>query len=169
MNMVSKKVSGFALAEVVIAAAIIGSGLLAILGAYSFFVRAEKSNTDRVKAVFLLEEGIEAARYLRDKGWTANIASLSTTSSYYFYLSTSSGTGMWQTTTTPQVYDGVFTRTVTFGQVYRDNTTQNISTTSSGATIDSNTRKISVSISWRDSLGSTTKSMSAYLTDLNNN
>jgi hypothetical protein len=139
------------------------------VNAYSFFIRAEKSNVFRVKSIYLLEEGVEASRYLRDKGWTANILPLSTTTQYYLYFSTLNGTGTWQTTTTAQLYDGIFSRKVTFGQVYRNNTTSNISTTSTGSTIDPNTRKITVQVSWSDPVGSSTKSISAYLTNLGKN
>lgn len=160
---------GFTLLEVVIASSIITASMLAILEAYSFFIRAENSNGMRVKSIYLLEEGIEASRYLRDNSWTSNILPLSTTTSYYLYFSSSNATGTWQTTTTPQIYDGVFTRKLTFGQVYRNSTTQNISTTSSGSAIDPNTRKITVQVSWNDQIGSATKSMSAYLTNINGN
>jgi prepilin-type N-terminal cleavage/methylation domain-containing protein len=165
----AKAKRGFTLLEVVIASSIMTTGLLAILNAYSFFIRAEKSNIQRVKSIYLLGEGIEASRFLRDKGWTANISSLSTTTSYYLYFSTSTGSGTWQTTTTAQLYDGIFSRTAVFGEVYRNNSTNNISTTSSGSTIDKNTRKITIQVSWSDSIGSTTKSLSAYLTNLGGN
>lgn len=165
----TKGKNGFTLLEVVIASSIITTAMLAILNSYSFFILAEKGNTARVKSIFLVEEGIEAGRYLRDKGWTANIKPLSTTTSYYLYFSTSTGNGFWQATTSPQIYDGIFTRKITFGQVYRNNSTQNISTTSSGSTVDPNTRKVTVTVAWTDSLGSTTKSMSTYLTNQENN
>ena len=164
-----KKNKAFTLLEVVIASSIITIGMLAILNAYSFFVRAEKSNVMRVKSIYLLEEGIDVARYLRDKGWTTYIAPLSTTTQYYLYFSTLNGTGTWQTTTTPQVYDGVFTRKITFGRVYRNNTTGNISTSSTGSTVDTNSRKVTVEVRWTDQIGSSTKTMSSYITNLGKN
>jgi len=158
---------GFSLVEVVVAASIVSVALMAILNAYGYLIRAEVGSTKLVKATYLLEEGIEASRYLRDKGWTANIANLSTTTNYYLYLSTSNGTGDWQATATKQIYDDMFKRTITFGNVYRDNNTQNISPT---GVLDTNTRKITVSVSWPGINGATTtKSISTYLTNINKN
>ncbi len=160
--------SGFSLVEVIVGASIITVAIVAILNAYGYLIRAELSSTKLVKATYLLEEGVEAIRYLRDKGWTSNIASLSTSTNYYLYLSTANGTGDWQATTTKQIFDGSFVRTVTFGSVYRNTTLlQEISAT---GTLDTNTRKITVTVSWPGISGSTTtKRLSTYLTNMNNN
>ena len=159
---------GFSLVEVIVGASIITVAIVAILNAYGYLIRAELSSTKLVNATYLLEEGIEAARYLRDKGWTSNIASLSTSTNYYLYLSAANGMGDWQPTTTRQIIDGVFVRTLNLGSVYRDSTIlQEISAT---GTIDINTRKITVTISWPGISGATsTKSLSTYLTNMNNN
>lgn len=161
--------NGFTLIEVVVASAIIVTSLVAILNAYSYFIRAEKSNTKLVKSVYLLEEGVEAVHYLRDKGWTANIASLSTTTSYYLYFSASGGVGSWQSTTTRQLYDGIFERKISFADVYRNNTTQNISASGAGTTLDPNIRKVTITVSWIGASGATTtKTISTYVTNFNN-
>ena len=167
MKKIKSKHSGFSLVEVIVGASIITVAIVAILNAYGYLVRAELSSTKLVKATYLLEEGIEAARYLRDKGWTSNIASLSTSTNYYLYLSTENETGDWQSTTTKQIEDSVFVRTINFGSVYRDSTLlQEISAT---GTLDTNTRKITVTVSWPGISGATTtKSLSTYLTNMNN-
>ncbi len=165
-----KSTTGFTLIEIVIASSIIVTSFVAILAAYSYIIRAEKNNTKLVKSIYLLEEGEEAVRYLRDKGWTANIASLSTSTNYYLYFSASGGVGTWQSTTTRQVYDGIFERKVTFGNLYRNNTTQDLSTSSAGAILDTKIRKVTVSVSWIGASGATTtRTLSTYLTNFNSN
>jgi prepilin-type N-terminal cleavage/methylation domain-containing protein len=155
--------SGFSLAEVLVGASIISVALVAILNAYGYLIRAEIGSAKVVKATYLLEEGVEASRYLRDKGWSSTIAPLGTTTNYYLYLSVSNGIADWQATTTKQIYDGIFERTVTFGSVYRSSITQDISST---GVFDSDTRKVTVSVSWPGiSGGTTTKSLSTYLTN----
>jgi len=159
---------GFYLIEVIVGASIISIALVAMLNAYGYMVRAEVSSAKLVKATYLLEEGVEAAHYLRDKGWTATIAPLSTTTNYYLYLSSINGIGDWQATTTKQLYGGVFERTINFGSVYRSTSTlQEISAT---GVLDTNTRKVTVSVSWPGISGATTtRRLSTYITNMNNN
>ncbi len=161
---------GFSLVEVIVASTIIGVSMVAMINAFGYFIRAEIGNTKLVKATYLLEEGVEATRYLRDKGWTQNIAPLSTTTSYYLALSTTNGVATWSATTTRQIYDGVFERTIVLASVLRENTTKNISTAVSGTSVDTNTRKLTVTVSWPGISGATsTQTISAYITNLEHN
>ncbi len=158
---------GFSLTEVLVGASIISVALIAILNAYGYLIRAEIGSVNSLKATYLLEEGIEASHYLRDKGWASNIASLGTTTKYYLYLSSSGGVGVWQATTTKQIYGGIFERTMTLSDVYRSSATQDISPT---GILDPNTIKIKISVSWPGISGATTtKQLSIYLTNMNKN
>ncbi len=153
-----QKITGFSLLEVLISASIIAVAVVSILHAFSFFIKTELTINKKIQGVYLLEEGIEAMRHIRDKNWT-NISSLSTSTTYYLYLSTASTTADWVTTTTRQTFNGL-ERKITIGDVYRDATTFDIA---SSGTLDANTRKITVSIIWPDQLSTTTKIFSTYI------
>ncbi len=162
-----KNNTGFSLVEVVVGAAILGVSMVAIINAYSYFLRAESYGSKSLEATYLLEEGIEGMRYIHDKGWTANIATLSTTTTYYLSLSSASGVGTWQATTTRQVYSNIFTRRINLTDVIRNNTTKDIS---SVGTYDPNIKKITVTVSWLGPSGtSISRTLSAYLSNMNNN
>jgi prepilin-type N-terminal cleavage/methylation domain-containing protein len=148
----NKKSKGFSLIEILLSAFIISISAVAALNAYAYLIRAELGSTKYLKAAYLLDEGVEGARYLRDKGWTSYIRTLSTTTTYYLYASTSAGFTDWQTTTTKQTYDGIFERKLTFANVYRDSN-QNISST---GTLDTNIMQVSVNVSWLGTNRSTT-------------
>ncbi len=152
---------GFSLIEVLISTFIIGTSAIAILNAYGYLIRAELGNVKYLKAAYLLDEGVEGVRYMRDKSWTTNILTLSTTTTYYLYASTSLGIADWKATTTKQIYDGFFERKLTFANVYRDSG-KNI--VLSGGTIDTDIMKVTVSVFWLGTNNSTTtKSVSTYV------
>ncbi len=162
-----KNNKGFSLVEVVIGAAIMGTSMIAIINAYSYFLRIESFGSKTVAATYLLEEGIEGMRYIRDTGWTAHIASLSTTTTYYLSLTSSAGIGTWQATTTRQTYDNIFVRTINLSDVKRDTITKNIS---SIGVFDPNIKKITVTVSWLGPSGTTTsRTLSTYLANMNSN
>ncbi len=167
MNSKAKFKKGFSLVEVLISAFILSVSAAAILNAYSYLIRAELGSTKYLKASYLLDEGVEGARYLRDRSWTNYIRTLSTTTTYYLYASTSAGITNWQTTTTKQTYDGIFERKITFANVGRD-ANQNI--VASGGTVDANMMKVSVSVSWPGTNRSTTtQRVSTYIANFYNN
>ena len=152
------------LIEVILGAAIVLFVVTSVVSAYITYLRVGLANVKRVQAAFLLEEGIEALRTMRDAGYTANIASLSTTTNYYLAFATS--TNLWQSTTSPAFIDGIFGRTVGIADVSRD--TGGVIVTSGGS-FDSGTKKITISVSWNSPQGTTTKSISAYISNLFNN
>ncbi len=155
---------GFSLVEVVVAASIITISAVAILNAYGYLIRAEVGTVKVVKASYLLDEGIEGVRYLRDKGWTANILTLSTSTTYYLYVSSTSGVATYQATTSRQLYDSIFERKLTFGSVYRD-ANQNLA---ASGTLDTNAIKVTVSVTFPGtSNATTTKTISTYLVNTN--
>lgn len=131
---------GMTLVEVVIAAAIISASVLALLLVHSLYIKTALANTSQVKAIFLAEEGVEDIRFLRDSSWSANIANLSAT-----------------TTTIDS-----FTRTVTLSDAYRDSNSDIVAS----GTPDSNTKLITSSVSWWNGTATSTKSISAYITNL---
>lgn len=157
----SKK--GFGLVEVVIAAGIISVVIGALITTTNTFFTSSRSTTSNVKAGYLLEEGVEAIKLLRDRGYTTYIGGLSNNVSYYFYWNGA----LWTSTTTAVTIDSVFYRTFTLGPAYRDG---NSDLASSGS-LDTNTRKATITVAWFDASqnSTTTKSLATYITNLFDN
>lgn len=156
--------AGFGLVEVLVAVAIIAITSVSIFNVYMSYLQAELSNVKAVKAAFLMEEGLEAVRLLRDTSWTSNIAPVTASTTQYLNWTGSA----WQFVTTPQMIDTFYARTVVFAPVYRDG---NNRIASSGA-LDANTRAFTVSVAWPDdnsALSTTTKQVTSYITNLYGN
>lgn len=154
--------NGFTLVEVIVATSIILVFLSAMLGAYNLYLQMALTNTEKVKATFLLEEGIEAMKLIRDTSWTSGIANLGNNTPYSLAFS---GTA-WSATTTHSYVDGVFERYVTLAAVERNASSEIVS---SGGTVDADTRLITVTVSWNDRGATSTRSLSTYLTNIFNN
>lgn len=118
--------SGFSLVEVVIGTALITLALVGLAGAYSLYLKVGLTNTDSLKAELLAEEGIEAISLLRGASWS-NLTSLTVGVPYYLSWNGSA----WVTTTTPLLIDGIFTRTVVLGDLYRRTSDKDIIAVSS--------------------------------------
>lgn len=151
------KQRGFGLLEVAIGSAIVSVALLTLVNTYGTYVRAALDNEAVIKSAYLIEEGVEAAKLLRDASWATNLAALSADTAYYF-----SWDGLnWVTTETPQYIDGFF-RSFTVSPVFRDAN----SDIASAGTLDQNTLKLTVSVSWPTRGATTTKVISTYITNL---
>ena len=152
---------GIALLELVVGLSIISVALAALLLSYKAHLRAGLANTQSLKAAYLSEEAFEAVRFMRDSGWTKNIASLVNGTAYYLYWSGSS----WTSTSTVQNVDG-FSRSFKVSAVNRDS---NDDIVTSGGTLDSNAKKVDVTVAWNPGNATTTKVLSTYITNLFNN
>lgn len=144
-----------------VATAIILAAVLALLGAHNLFLKMALSNANAVKAAYLAEEGVEAMRFLRNKSWDNNIATLTVGTNYGLVLSGNT----WQTSPTSKYVEN-FERTVALNLVYRD---ANGDIVSSGGTLDTGTLLLTSSVSWWTGTATTTKSITTYLTDLYGN
>lgn len=158
----TKKNRGIALVEVLIGSAIISVGILALSTSYATYVNYALSNQKNVQASYLLEEGLEAITFLRDKGWSANITPLSTSTTYYISWN---GT-YWATTTTAQYVDGQFLRSISMGDVRRGSNDR-ISTTT--GTVDPNSKQITVTIDYFQGHATSTQVMSTYISNIYSN
>ncbi len=154
-----KQTLGIALLEVVVAAAIISVGTLAFISSYLIYFNYALANSGNVQAAYLEEEGLELMSYFRDQGWTANIYPLSTTTIYYLAFNPGG-----QTTSAPQYIDGTFLREITLDDVFRD---ANSKIVNSGGTFDPNTKLVTVTVQYFQGHGTTTKSVSSYITNVN--
>lgn len=59
----------FTIVELVVVAAIFGTAVVAFFGAAAISFKAIAKASDKVQAAFLMEEGLEGVRYLRDLSW----------------------------------------------------------------------------------------------------
>jgi len=113
-------------------------------------------NTKKIQSAYILEEGVEAIRSIRDKSWS-NISGLASGLSYGLSFTNS----VWATTTTQFVGDGFYRRFEVF-DVYRD---ANNDIASSG-TLSVGTKLFKVSVEYREGVATTTKSVSFYLAEI---
>jgi len=145
----------FGMVEVIIASAIIAVVLVAVITVYQNMARISLDNTENIQAAFLLEEGAEIVRIWRDNNWS-NITSNTVGATYRPYWD---GTN-WIATTSPYLIDAS-DRTVVFSNVYRDGS---FNIVNSGGTLDSNSRKATITVSWSSFGNATnTKSLEMYI------
>ncbi|MEX2013414.1 MAG: prepilin-type N-terminal cleavage/methylation domain-containing protein [Parcubacteria group bacterium] len=150
---------GLTLVEVMIATSIILVFLLALFGIHNMYLKTAFSGAKAVKAAYLAEESLEVMRFMRDSSWDENILPLALETNYGLVFNA----GVWQTTTTDIWMDNLFERTVLLSAVYRDISGDVVS---SGGTLDPDTRMVTVTVSWENGTGTTTKSISTYITNL---
>lgn len=161
-----KDKKGMGLVEVVIASAIVMASLVSIMGVYNSMATLSLRNTDTIQATFLAEEGVEIVRILRDKGW-ANIASTTNGVPYSFYWNNASST--WVSTSTI-IESDIFERQVVYSAVYRDANFDIIPTLGGpSGTLDTNSKKVTVTVSWPSQTGTSTKSLDSYVFNTFNN
>lgn len=157
--------SGFGLLEIVIASAIISVSIFSLSAVSVLGSRLQRQSLEKIRANFLAEEGLEAMRFLRDKSWSTNLASLSQGTNYYLNFSTS--TSEWNLNSNPLSYvDYFFERKIIVENVLRDSSDNIVL---SGGTNDPDSRKINVFVSWPEGNATTTLRISAYLSDVFNN
>lgn len=149
---------GIGLVEIIIGSAIILVVAVALVQSYNTYILYALGNQNNTRANFLLEEGVETLILLRDESWTSNISTLQNGVNYYLYFN---GTN-WRSTTTPQYIDSDFVRSFSLDTVNRD-TNDDIS---ASGTLDPNIKKATVTVSYFQGHGTTTKSVSTYITNL---
>ncbi len=154
---------GFGLLEIVIAVAIISATIFSLSYVFLIASKLETMSLDKIRANFIAEEGLEASRFLRDTSWAGNLAGLSQGQTYYFSFATTTST--WSVGTNGSEIDKLFLRKVTLENVYRNGS---YDIADSGA-LDSDTKKINVSVEWLERGSTTTITASTYLTNIFNN
>ncbi|MEK7585744.1 MAG: prepilin-type N-terminal cleavage/methylation domain-containing protein [Patescibacteria group bacterium] len=157
------KQAGFSLVEVLIASLIISASIFALVSASTQGIQLSREALQQTQASFILEEGAEAVKSIRDAAWT-NISGLTLGSDYYIAYNT--GTNTWGlTATNPGSIDSLFTRTIQFGAVSRDG---NDDIASSGTT-DVRTKKVTITVTWpRSDQTTSTRDLSFYISDIFN-
>src|SRR3989338_1868128 len=127
--------TGLTLVEVLVAAAIILVFLVALFQVHSLYLRRAFLNTGSIKGALLVEEGLEAVRFLRDSSWNTNIAPLALETDYNLVFQSNT----WATTTTAFFIDDTFERKIIFSAVNRDTNGDIVST---GGILDPGTRLV---------------------------
>jgi len=149
---------GFGLIEILVASAVLSVVLVAVSGFYQTSLNVSQTTGERITAAFLLEEGLEAVKIMRDDSWS-DITNLTTgTPLYYNWTGTT-----WATTTTNIFIDGLYERSFVVDDVYRD---ANDDIVFSGGTLDTGIKQVTVSVAWTRKGATTTRSISSYVADL---
>lgn len=155
--------SGMSMVEIVVVVAIIGIVLVSISQLMVLSTGPIRASARQTDAVFLAEEALEAVRVLRTDSWTNNIESTANGATYYPVISGSNWT---LSASDPGPINGLYTRTVVMDAVYRD---VNDDITQTTGTLDSDTRKITATISWSEKGQSKNVVLETYLTNFLNN
>ncbi len=153
-----KNGSGFV--EIIVGLSIIAVVSFTVAKSYDYYLRFALSRQNDIQAAFLAEEGIEAVKFLRDISWTEKILPLSPNVSYGLLFDGAT----WQFTAAPSPIYNIFYRTFVMEEVYRNSNDQ----ISGTGVLDSGTRKLIVNVSYRNIFGTTTKSISTYITNIFN-
>ncbi len=151
-----KQNAGFLMVEVLVAASIITASVLAAMAVTQKSISVSRQSLHTSQAAFLLEEGAEAVRILRDNNWT-NISGLTAGTTYYPLFTG----GTWTLSATANQV-GIFTRTVVLSAVNRNATTGDVGSGSN----DAGTRLATVTVSWTEGGTAHSKTLSFYITDI---
>lgn len=162
----NKTKNGVSLVEIIIASSIISVTVLVLVSVYSSVARYSISNIKTLKATQLVEEGIEVLKYLRDSGYANNIETLSNSTSYYLYWDQTISAGEWTATTSNILLEDRYEVKFVLSPVYRNG---DYNVVSSGGTVDADSRKATVSVSYRESGATTTKSAESYIFNIFDN
>lgn len=151
------KENGFSLIEILVGSSIITVSLIGMIIAFQSVADLERKNTKTTQAVFLAEEALEAVRALRQDDWS-NISNLSSGTNYYL----TNVAGSWTLSTTQTLIDNLFDRQITVNQVYRDGNNK----IADAGTLDPNTIRVDVNVSWSQNGGEQSVELKTYLTNI---
>jgi len=166
--MFKKKQKGQSMLEVIITISIlIGVILGLVVLSTSVFFLSQKS-VNETQAAYLVQEGFEALRKIRDSNWD-DIAVLNENTDYYLLYD--SETKIWSLTTTPNDIDG-YERKIRINNALREDINVNGQIDAedpinpNGVLIDTDTKKIIITVNWMDrSNASRNYSATSYLTN----
>src|SRR3989344_3093590 len=147
---------GSMLIEAIVVVSVIIISILSALSVTQKSISLARQSLHQSQAAFLLEEGAEAVRIMRDNAWS-NISSLTLSTDYYPAFSA----GTWTLSLTPSQV-GIFTRKVVISSAYRD-ANQNLA---SSGTLDSQTKLVTVTVSWMEGEQTFSRTLQFYLTDI---
>jgi prepilin-type N-terminal cleavage/methylation domain-containing protein len=149
--------SGVTLVEVITGVAIVSIILIAIGFSVQTYVETRNTLLVNLEAAYLAEEGYETIRHIRDEDWTT-VSALPINTTRYLSVSTTTRAF----STTPEVIDTSYRRSFKLQSVYRNGSDDIVASTAPGATLDSDSREVEVSVAGPN--GTTT--FEAILTNL---
>lgn len=156
--------SGLILLEVVISVSILLIIFLSLIAVYNNYIKISLNNIPLIKSSYLLEEGVEAVKIMRDTSWSSKIAPITLDTNYYLVYD--SGLATFDVTLTPEnPIDSMYQRTIVFSSVFRDSDDD----IQSSGTLDPDTLKVTVTVSWYDGSTTTAKQLSTYITNMFSN
>jgi len=150
---------GFGVIEIIVACVIIGIVVSSLVEVGVLSLRLSLLASHRVETVFLLQEGIEAMKLLRDRSWNTNIAPLSLGAPYYLSFD---GSNYNLAAAPSPLINGVFQRTVMISAVKRNGSGD---IDAAGST-DPSTKKVTIEVLWQEQTGTSTEAVDFYITDL---
>lgn len=150
---------GITVVEVLFAAAIMASFIGFLSLAFLLYLQIATAGPKHTAGVFLADEGVEAVKSIRNKGWASEIETLNKDVSYHLYLSNDG----WQATTTEQLIDGTFTRVFVLKGVERDVDGKIVEV---GGVLDTDSLRVDVLVTWDGLIGRSEIEMSSYLMNI---
>jgi Tfp pilus assembly protein PilV len=161
MNNFNQK--GFGLVEIIIAATIGMIVLLSVATYLNFSLKIAAEDINRTEALYFAKSSLEQARSIRDEDWT-NINILARGDEYHFKADTSCDPEKWISASGNNII-GRYTIQVVLSDVYRDAVNYDI--VSSEGALDTETLKITSSVSYPTRDGIKQIEVHEYLTNFN--
>lgn len=158
MLFMQKKERGVAAVEVVIGVSIAALVLIFATNALVLFLNAGRTASEKVKAIYLVEDGLELLRFVRDDSWNS-ISSLSVNATHYLQVTPSTVT----VTSAPQLIDG-YTRSFRISNVYRNASDDIVASTTPGSTADQSAKYVTMTVTW--GTPTSTVALTSILTDI---
>jgi len=143
--------------EVIVAISIIVVSVLAAMSVTQKSIFVSRQALHVKEASFLLEEGAESVRIIRDNSWN-NISALNVGTDYYLIFLGQT----WTLSSTPSSV-GIFTRKVNILNVNRNVSTDDIANL---GTYDPGTKLTTITVSWVDGGETLSKTLSFYIMDI---
>lgn len=150
---------GQSLIEAILAMAIFGLFAASLASMVVGGLRGVERGSEQLEAEAFAQEGIEAVRAIRDRAWNENM---------YAQSAVLASGGEWVFTGEPTETIGKFTRTITFANVCRSQTTYDIVPACGvpNTYTDPHTKQATVAVSWQTQNGVTnTVEKIAYITN----
>lgn len=138
--------AGVGVLEILVASSVISVAFVSLFFVFVLSQRSVVRASDKIRANFIAEEGLEVARHLRDRSWSGNLAGLTPGTNYY--ISFNAAASLWSIATVdPGRIDGVFKRTINISSVMRDSADNIVDV---GGIVDPDTWKVTATVAWSD-------------------
>ncbi|MDD2753237.1 MAG: type II secretion system protein [Candidatus Portnoybacteria bacterium] len=132
---------GIGLIEILVVVSIIGLSLVSLTGLGNFALKIQTRLKQNAVAANLASEALEAARSIRDGGWS-DLANMTVDAP--FHPAKNPSLYQWTMASGEETIGG-FTRRLTISNVFRDS---GFNIVESGGTQDAGTKKITAAVSW---------------------